>query len=196
MADRKKYDKEYRKNNKEKCLNATKKWLKNNPEYKKEYNSIPENRDRANGLRRKRYKENPECKKNVNKSSRKWYQNNEEKILVKHFQYRKDNQDKIKKYQGTEECKASKQRNKTKTRAGERNIINTLTSKEWLDLLEKYDFRCAYCDVEFDCENLPTRDHVIPINKGGENTKDNVVPACRSCNAKKHNKILIGEING
>ena len=26
--------------------------------------------------------------------------------------------------------------------------------------------------------------------KGGHNTKENVVPACRSCNAKKYNKLI------
>ena len=37
---------------------------------------------------------------------------------------------------------------------------------------------------------MPTKDHVIPISKGGHNTKENIVPACQSCNNKKYNKIL------
>jgi len=51
--------------------------------------------------------------------------------------------------------------------------------------------KCAYCGIDFDENNLPTRDHIIPISKGGDNTKENVIPACRICNAKKGNKILI-----
>jgi len=90
----------------------------------------------------------------------------------------------------TEKGKANSQRGKTKRRAKERNIINTLTSQEWLDILEEYNYRCAYCDVEFDIENMSTQDHIIPISKGGDNTKDNVVPACKGCNSKKFNKIL------
>ncbi|MCK4464389.1 MAG: HNH endonuclease [Bacteroidales bacterium] len=38
--------------------------------------------------------------------------------------------------------------------------------------------------------NRETKDHVIPISKGGDNTKENIVPACQSCNSKKFNKIF------
>ena len=69
-------------------------------------------------------------------------------------------------------------------------IINTLTSNEWLGILKKYYWRCAYCGKEFDLFNRPTRDHIIPISKGGDNVKENIVPACKSCNSKKYNKII------
>lgn len=71
------------------------------------------------------------------------------------------------------------------------NVINTLTAKEWIDILKEYKFKCAYCGKEFNLFDRPTRDHVIPISKGGHNTKENVVPACGSCNSKKHDKLLI-----
>lgn len=71
------------------------------------------------------------------------------------------------------------------------NIINTLTSEEWLNILKKYNYKCAYCGTEFDENILPEKDHIIPISKGGNNTKENIVPACRSCNAKKGSKILL-----
>lgn len=45
---------------------------------------------------------------------------------------------------------------------------------------------CAYC-LGPACEI----DHVVPISKGGTHTLDNVVSACRSCNAKKSNKSLL-----
>ena len=38
---------------------------------------------------------------------------------------------------------------------------------------------------------MPTRDHIIPISKGGNNVKENIVPAYRSCNSKKHNKLIL-----
>lgn len=40
--------------------------------------------------------------------------------------------------------------------------------------------RCQYCGAE--AENL---DHVIPRSRGGEHTWENVVAACRPCNARK-----------
>ena len=95
-----------------------------------------------------------------------------------------------KKYRKTPEGKAAIQRGNIKRRERERNIVNTLTAKEWEDILEQYDYRCAYCGVEFNCELFPHKDHVIPISKGGDNVKENVVPSCQSCNSKKSNKIL------
>ncbi|MDB4875733.1 MAG: hypothetical protein JWM41_2179 [Gemmatimonadetes bacterium] len=34
-------------------------------------------------------------------------------------------------------------------------------------------------------------DHVIPISRGGSHTRENVVPACRSCNSKKGDLMLL-----
>lgn len=45
--------------------------------------------------------------------------------------------------------------------------------------------RCQYCDRP--AENL---DHVIPRSRGGEHTWENVVAACRPCNARKENRLL------
>ena len=48
---------------------------------------------------------------------------------------------------------------------------------------------CLYCGKHFQEREL-TRDHVIPISKGGEDTWMNVVSACRRCNQFKGNKLL------
>jgi len=60
------------------------------------------------------------------------------------------------------------------------------TYEQRLTLLEDYDNRCAYCGKQF--EQLE-QDHVIPLSKEGNHTKSNIVPACGSCNAKKHNSL-------
>ncbi len=43
---------------------------------------------------------------------------------------------------------------------------------------------CHYCEKKFKPKDL-TLDHLVPIARGGESTKNNVVPACTECNAKK-----------
>lgn len=63
-----------------------------------------------------------------------------------------------------------------------------LTAQEWQSRLQEFNFHCAYCHLPFD--NLEI-EHMIPIAKGGEHTLENVVPACRSCNANKHAKTLV-----
>ena len=56
-----------------------------------------------------------------------------------------------------------------------------LTNKQWDEILNKYNHRCAYCGVQ---GNM-TRDHVIPLGKGGEHSPHNIVPACSECNDRK-----------
>lgn len=43
---------------------------------------------------------------------------------------------------------------------------------------------CHYCHKKF-APNELTMDHVIPIARGGESVKNNIVPACKSCNTNK-----------
>jgi 5-methylcytosine-specific restriction endonuclease McrA len=44
---------------------------------------------------------------------------------------------------------------------------------------------CQYCGAT--AENI---DHVVPRSRGGAHTWDNVVAACRACNARKENRLL------
>ncbi|MBN8881789.1 HNH endonuclease [Salana multivorans] len=65
---------------------------------------------------------------------------------------------------------------------------NDLTTAQWEYLLRTWG-GCAYCgatasDLQKDC--------VQPISRGGAYTLDNVVPACRSCNASKCNAEVTG----
>jgi len=45
--------------------------------------------------------------------------------------------------------------------------------------------RCQYCGAQ--AENI---DHIVPRSKGGQHAWDNVVAACRRCNARKRDHML------
>jgi 5-methylcytosine-specific restriction endonuclease McrA len=45
--------------------------------------------------------------------------------------------------------------------------------------------RCQYCNRA--AENI---DHVVPRSRGGRHSWDNVVASCRSCNARKEDRML------
>ncbi len=73
------------------------------------------------------------------------------------------------------------QRNIQARRAGAEGQV---TAKQWLRLLKRHRFRCFYCGVVLTLKNR-TLDHKIPLSRGGTNTINNVVPACRPCNNRK-----------
>lgn len=65
---------------------------------------------------------------------------------------------------------------------------NDLTSEQWEALQESWG-GCAYCGVE---GTALQKDCVLALSRGGRYTLDNVVPACRSCNASKCNDEVTG----
>ena len=56
-----------------------------------------------------------------------------------------------------------------------------LTNRE---LFRRDGHICMYCGKSFRESEL-TRDHVLPISKGGKNLWSNVISACKRCNAHK-----------
>ena len=49
---------------------------------------------------------------------------------------------------------------------------------------------CAYCGAHEPNHHNLSRDHIMPKSRGGENTWQNVITACRDCNSKKGSKTL------
>jgi len=61
-----------------------------------------------------------------------------------------------------------------------------MTLAQWQEICTAFNHACAYC-----LEVKPlTRDHVIPICRGGLDQYDNIVPACSTCNSSKSGSIL------
>jgi 5-methylcytosine-specific restriction endonuclease McrA len=62
------------------------------------------------------------------------------------------------------------------------------TWEQWIQLLKEHDNKCFYCKKKMTKKEGPkqrTRDHIIPVSKGGTDDIENIVPACRSCNSSK-----------
>lgn len=59
------------------------------------------------------------------------------------------------------------------------------TQAEWNALCLKHGNRCLCCG-----EQKPlTKDHVVPVTKGGTDDITNLQPLCRRCNSHKHTEI-------
>lgn len=65
-------------------------------------------------------------------------------------------------------------------------LVATLTGKEWMITLSLFDNACAYCGSK----DRITKDHLVPLSAGGAYELGNIVPACKSCNCSKQDKVL------
>lgn len=68
------------------------------------------------------------------------------------------------------------------------SVEHDLTDSQWMALKAAWG-GCAYCGVP---DEPLQRDCVLALSRGGRYTLDNIVPACRSCNASKCNDEVTG----
>lgn len=61
--------------------------------------------------------------------------------------------------------------------------VDTEVSLNRENIYKRDNFECVYCGNSN--RKLLTLDHVIPQSKGGPNTWDNLVTACKPCNGEK-----------
>lgn len=66
-------------------------------------------------------------------------------------------------------------------RAAEIGADGSHTEVEWLALVNALGNRCTYCGSE----GKLTRDHDVPLARGGSNNIGNIKPACARCNSRK-----------
>lgn len=62
-----------------------------------------------------------------------------------------------------------------------------VSERDWRRLCQRHDNRCAYCGAR----SKLTMDHVVPIDRGGQHSIGNLLPACGSCNSSKGPKLLV-----
>lgn len=63
---------------------------------------------------------------------------------------------------------------------------NGITREQWSEILEVFGHACAYC-----LNPGTDMDHLVPLTRGGAHDPENIVPACKSCNSRKHNHSLL-----
>lgn len=69
--------------------------------------------------------------------------------------------------------------------------LNDLTPAQWQEIKAAYDHRCVYCGRSM---ARLTMDHITPLSKGGSHTRQNVVPACKTCNSKKKDRAVLAPV--
>lgn len=160
------------------------------------------NPEHAKALSKERKLKN---KQQIKEKNHEYYINNKEKIRIANKKWIKNNSDRFKalnKKWITENKDRFKELNKSwielnkdkvrliaaksvQKRIATKNMLpNDFNIAEWENCMLHFHNKCAYCG----CEKKLSQDHFIPLSKGGEYTKNNIVPACTKCNSSKNNK--------
>lgn len=130
------------------------------------------NRERSKAIKRASYERH---RLRINAAHREKNKSAERKAFMREYlpQHRAANPDLYRTY--------------THNRLARRKAGGTHTVAQWRAKLAEYGGRCAYCGGDQDI----TRDHDIPLSRGGSNEISNIVPACARCNYSK--KALTGQ---
>lgn len=134
---------------------------------------------------------NPE---RVLQNGRNWRHNNRERLREIKRVWNKANQEKV-----SRQKRASRQRhpphpdkirNKNARRKARRLAAprNDFTVAQWQTMKDLLHSCCVYCERHM--ERL-TMDHLTAFTLGGSHTLWNILPACRSCNSRKHTGTVL-----
>lgn len=149
--------------------------------YMRRYFSDPENRAKK-VARDRSYKESH--REQGRRNTKEWERHNRERISAYKKLYYVRNKEKMISYvreRGrTELGRLQKRLTKLKRRASQDG--GHITALQWKSILMSWGERCVYCGLTGIRLEV---DHFRPLSRGGMHAIHNVVPACRSCNAKK-----------
>ena len=156
-----------------KSINSRKELIK---EYQSQYKK--DNTEKNNQYHREYTQNNKDKRSEISKKS---YEKNKEK---------KKEYSRI--YLSTEKGRQINCQKEQRRRSRKKGLVADLTINEWNNTLEYFkdnscNIHCAYCDCIL---KKPIQEHIIPVIKCGEFTKNNIIPSCKNCNSSKGDKSL------
>ncbi len=176
--------KQYRENNKDKISERQREYYENNKEKELERKNEYRKANHEKVLKsKKKYREANKAK--IAECDKKHYEANRDKILAYCEANKERTREVRKKY--LEKNKDKHAIDEQRRRAKKRKLSATLTSKQWNIIKQHFDNRCAYCGKEVPL----AQEHFMPLSKGGHFTLDNIIPACKSCNSSKQDKLFL-----
>jgi len=116
-------------------------------------------------------------------------------IYAKNFRKKHKNYVNIlsREYRQTDKGKLSDARHLSRRRDISKTLKSDLTIEQWESCKQYFKdkenvLHCAYCDkIILRAE----KEHFIALSKGGEFTKNNILPICKSCNSSKGNREFL-----
>lgn len=173
-------------------------YLKNNPDYNIKYHDEHKfeeamyskqyhesNKDKISEYNKQRYQKK---RKEILGRTKKYYQVHKERYKENYRTFREEHKpeelERVSKWQ-----KNNKEKGVLKSqrrRAKERQLESNYSEEEWFGCKNYFNNKCAYCGKKVKL----TVEHVIPVNKGGSYIRQNIIPACGTCNRSKGDKDM------
>ncbi len=128
------------------------------------------------------YKNNKQYHKNTVKT---WQTKNKSRVIENKKRFKLDNPNYEKNWKRNNPDKIREHKHKRRLLMGVSE--NNFTSEDIKWLFIDQEGYCAYCNCDLD-ESGYHIDHVIPISRGGSNSRSNIALACPTCNLRKNSK--------
>ena len=174
--------KQYREEHRDYTKEYNKKYREEHKEEKKEYNKkYYENHKNDKEFQEKRKQYREEHREEINIKKREYYENNKEDISEYKKKYRKDNPEKFFNHFNNRRLK-------------EENQGNGINREQWFEMMEFFNWTCAYSGEYLGGDNKDRRrtiDHIVPLNNNGEHEIWNCVPMLKSYNSSKHDNNML-----
>jgi len=177
-------------------------WRERNPEKRKEQKRREREKhaEQYKEYKRAHYLNN---KERYNQKSREWYEANREKVAEYGRAYYAANKDAVKARFRSWLLRNAEHRREQKREYFQRNheammaavhrrrarlaaAPGSYTAAEWNDLCDRYGNKCLRCG----CAGPLTKDHIVPLSRGGSNDISNLQPLCSTCNKSKGAKSV------
>ena len=118
-------------------------------------------------------KDKVEYKARRYKANKKWVERNRDRVNEIHREWKKNNPTKIAHI-------------KARRYAKEKGAEGSHTANDWRDMKASHEYKCVLCGSYQPFKM--TKDHIIPLSKGGSDYIENIQPLCKSCNCRKKDR--------
>lgn len=183
-----KYAKEHRKENLEQIREKDRNRKRDRSEYHKKW--YEEHKEEQTEKKKQYYEKH---KKEIKEKGKIYRDSHKEEISEINRKYRKNNFDKIKEYK-KQWCKENPDKifnSSNKRRIKKENQGKGISQNQWYEMMEFFDWKCAYSGESIANKKDRSIDHIIPISKNGLNEIWNCIPCYSPYNKSKHNKDML-----
>ena len=138
---------------------------------------------------RKKYSQSEKGKE----AQKKYYQSEKGKEMLKKYNQSEKGKETRKKYSQSEKGRVLQFNSHNKRRSKEQSQGNGITTTQWLEMMDFFEWKCAYSDMYIGGKNQNIRsiDHIVALDNGGLNEIWNCVPMYKNYNSsKKANDML------